>query len=219
MFRLLLLALLLAPTAAAQDSTSSRSQSSSDTSSALSVDVPELLVRGLVVQLDTLSARLNLRAQLPLLGRLMADVDADIGRLDLNVAHLGASAHVRLGLDSLVTSLLDGALGQGEGIARDLVRPGGVVSRQGDGSGGFLVRTVGPDGRLSRSHFDARGRRLSSQPDGDLRSAERIGERVLPDGRLERRVRDASGAEFTYTTDARGDRIEEARVAPGSSAE
>ncbi len=218
MLRLILFSLLFAAAAPLQAQRSSPEARSAD-----SLRISDLMVGDLRLQLDTLAGHISISTGegglVP--GRFDIDLNVALGRVDVFVGSLELDALLSLAVDSTGALSFSRALesrnadelGRAGGSATDLVRPGGVVSRQPTSGGGFRVRTVSAAGQLADRRYDADGRLTDIRTVGHVRQATVVGEKLLSGGRSQQRVRTADGDEIVYTIDPQG-RISDAQAAP-----
>lgn len=200
------------------------------------LEVPRLWVDSLGLEVDSLTARLSLDANVINLVSVAAGVDVAIDSVMLSLERVSAEAYLYVDLDNvarlvdrtistlernpeIVTTLLssvDTLVSTVGRVGAQAVGPGGVLSTTVDQLGRTLEQTVTATGDIVERTLGTAGQVLSERTLGNLGSMELLSETTNAAGQLVRRVRDTSGRVIEYVTDAAG-RVLSARVLSGGS--
>ncbi|HYD55192.1 MAG TPA: hypothetical protein VEA99_21325 [Gemmatimonadaceae bacterium] len=202
------------------------------------LDVPNLCVERLFLKVDSLTARLNLNAQVSNLVRVAAGADVSIGNVDLTIQDVRARALLLVDLDDVVY-VVDQTLTfvdnhpevvqqLGSTLQHTGAAVGGLVGNVVQGvqglllgstrqaNGNLLQRVVNQaTGELLERTVSAAGQQLGERVVGNLRQLQTVNETTNAAGQLVRQVRDQAGTLIEYTLDRATDAIRGVRVLQG----
>src|SRR5689334_24681789 len=184
------------------------------------LDIPNLCVQRIFLKVDSVTAKLNLNAQVANLLRVNAGADVLIGNVDLTIQGVRAQALLLVDLDDVVQAVdqtltfidnhpevvnqltstvsnLGGAVG---GLVNSLLL--GTVR---NAAGQLVQRVVDQTtGSLLERTVDAAGQTLSQRTIGSITSLPQVSQLTNSAGQLVRRVRDQTGRIIEYVQDAAG---------------
>lgn len=188
------------------------------------LEVPRLWVDSLGLEVDSLTARLSLDANVINLVSVTAGVDLAIDSVYVSLEGVSAEAYLYVDLDNvarlvdraiatleenpeIVTTLLssvDTLVSGVGGVAARAVGPGGVLSSTVDQLGRTVEQTVTATGDILERTLGATGQVLSERTLGNLADLPVLSETTNAAGQVVRRVRDTAGRVLEYVTDAAG---------------
>jgi hypothetical protein len=185
------------------------------------LDIPNVCVGRIFLKVDSVTARLNLNAQVGNLLRLTAGADVFIGNVDLTIQGVQGRVLLLVDLDDVVhvvdqtltfidnhpeiVNQLTGTLQNVAGAAGGLV--GGVLGALGLGRttnalGQTVERFVNQrTGAIIERTLSSAGQLISETSANNIRNLPTVSELTNAAGQLVRRVRDQSGAIIEFTLD------------------
>ena len=188
------------------------------------LEVPRLWVDSLGLEVDSLTARLSLDANVINLVSVTAGVDLAIDSVYLSLEGVSAEAYLYVDLDNvarlvdrvistlernpeIVTTLLssvDTLVSTVGRVGSQAVGPGGVLTTTVDQLGRTLEQTVTATGDIVERTLSQTGQLLSERTLGNLADLQVLSETTNAAGQLVRRVRDTAGRTLEYVTDQAG---------------
>ena len=198
------------------------------------LEVPRLWVDSLGLEVDSLTARLSLNANVINLVSVAAGVDLAIDSVVLQLEGVSAEAYLYVDLDNvarlvdrtittleqnpeIVTTLLsavDTVVSTVGEIGSGLVAPGGALTRTVDELGRTVEQTVTATGDLVERTLDSTGQIVNRRTLSRLADLELLNETTNAAGHVVRRVRDTAGRVIEYVTDTAGN-VTRARIVGG----
>jgi hypothetical protein len=185
------------------------------------LDIPNVCVERIFLKVDSVTARLNLNAQISNLVRVSAGADVLIGVVDLTIQDVRAKALLLVDLDDVVHivdqtltfvdnhpeiiqqlgSTLQNTVGAVGGAVGTLLR-GLVIGVTRLANGNLLQRVVDEaTGNILQRTVSAAGAQLSQQVVGSILRLPTIRQTTNAAGNIVRQVRDTAGALLEYTLD------------------
>lgn len=197
------------------------------------LDIPNVCVERIHLKVDSVTARLALRAQVANLLRVNAGADVLIGNVDLTIQGVRAQALLLVDLDDVVyavdqtltfvdnhpevVSQLTGTLqnvgGTVGGLVNNLVNSlllGSVRNAAGQTVQRWVDQATG---QIIERTIGTAGQALAERVAGSITSLPQVQQTRDSAGRLVRRVRDQTGAVIEYAQDAAG-RFSSIRIVP-----
>jgi hypothetical protein len=196
------------------------------------LDIPNVCVERIFLKVDSVTARLNLNAQVANLVRVSAGADVLIGNVDLTIQDVRAAALLLVDLDD-VTHIVDNTLtfvdnhpeiiqqlgstlqntvGAVGGAVGTLLR-GIVVGTTRLANGNLLQRVVNDaTGEILERTLSAAGGQLAQRVVGNVLQLPTLRETRNTAGQLVRQVRDQAGALLEYTLDRATNKVSAVRL-------
>lgn len=188
------------------------------------LDIPNVCIQKIYLKVDSVTARLALKAQVANLLRVNAGADVLIGNVDLTIQGVRAQALLLVDLDDVVqavdqtltfvdnhpevvnqlTSTLQNTGAAVGGLVNNLVN-GLLLGTSRNSIGQTVQRFVDQaTGSIVERTLSAAGQSLADRAVGSITSLPQVSQTRDAAGRLVRRVRDTSGAIIEYVQDAAG---------------
>jgi hypothetical protein len=196
------------------------------------LDIPNVCVERIFLKVDSVTARLNLNAQVANLVRVSAGADVLIGNVDLTIQDVRAAALLLVDLDD-VTHIVDNTLtfvdnhpeiiqqlgstlqntvGAVGGAVGTLLR-GLVIGTTRLTNGNLLQRVVNEaTGEILERTLSAAGGQLAQRVVGNVLQLPTLRETTNAAGQLVRQVRDQAGALLEYTFDRAANKVSAVRL-------
>ena len=195
------------------------------------LDIPNLCVERIFLKVDTVSAKINLNAQIANLVTVRAGADVLIGNVDLTIQDVRARALLLVDLDDVVhivdntltfidnhpeiITQLGGTLQNTVGAVGGLVR-GLVLGVTRLANGNTLQRVVNEaTGDILERTLSAAGGQLAERVVGSVLRLPTLRETTNAAGQVVRQVRDQAGSLLEYTLDRATNKILGVRLLQG----
>jgi hypothetical protein len=187
------------------------------------LDIPNVCVERIFLKVDSVTAKLNLNAQISNLVKVTAGADVLIGTVDLTILDVRAAALLLVDLDDVVHivdqtltfidnhpeivsqlgSTLQNTVGAVGGLVRGLVLQ---VTRLANGNS--LQRVVNEvNGQLLERTLSAAGSQIAERVVGSVLQLPTLRETTNTAGQAVRQVRDQAGALLEYTLDKAANKV------------
>lgn len=200
------------------------------------LDVPNLCVERIYLKVDSLTARLNLNAQVANLVHVAAGADVLIGNVDLTIQDVRARALLLVDLDDVV-HIVDQTLTfvdnhpevvqqLGSTLQNTGAAVGGLVGDVVSGVRGLLLGTTNlaggnvlqrivndATGEILERTLSSAGKTLTQKVVGKITDLPQVSQTTNAAGQLVRQVRDTTGRVIEYVQDAAG-KLSGIRVLP-----
>ncbi len=191
------------------------------------LDIPNVCVEKIFLKVDSVTARLNLHAQISNLVKVDAGADVLIGNVDLTIQDVRATALLLVDLDDVVHivdqtltfidnhpeivqqlgSTLQNTVGAVGGAVGGLLR-GLVIGTTRLANGNVLQRVVDEvTGSIMERTMSAAGKMVAEKAVGSILNLPTIRETTNTAGQLVRQVRDQAGSLLEYTLDKATNKI------------
>jgi hypothetical protein len=197
------------------------------------LDIPNVCVEKIFLKVDSVTAKLNLNAQISNLVKVSAGADVLIGMVDLTIQDVRASALLLVDLDDVVhivdqtltfidnhpeiVSQLGSTLQNTVGAVGGLVR-GLVLQVTKLANGNSLQRVVNEvNGDILERTLSAAGGKLAEKVVGSVLNLPAIRETTNSAGQTVRQVRDQAGALLEYTLDKAANKVLGVRLLQGAT--
>lgn len=191
------------------------------------LDVPNLCVERVFLRVDSLTAKLNLNAQVANLVTVRAGADVLIGNVDLTILDVRARALLLVDLDNVV-HIVDQTLTFVDNHPEIVQQLGSTLQNTGAAAGGLVGEVVGgvrglvlgttrlsngnllqrlvneATGEILERTLSQAGQTIGERVVGSLARLEQVGQTTNAAGQVVRRVRDASGQLIEYVQDTAG---------------
>jgi hypothetical protein len=196
------------------------------------LDIPNVCVERIFLKVDSVTAKLNLNAQVANLVKVTAGADVLIGTVDLTIQDVRAAALLLVDLDDVVHivdntltfidnhpeivaqlgSTLQNTVGAVGGAVGQLLR-GLVVGSTRLANGNLLQRIVNEaSGEILERTLSAAGGQLAERVVGSVLQLPTIRETTNAAGQAVRQVRDQAGALLEYTLDKVSNKVQGVRL-------
>ena len=196
------------------------------------LDIPNVCVERIFLKVDSVTARLNLNAQVSNLVRVQAGADVLIGNVDLTIQDVRAAALLLVDLDDVVHivdntltfvdnhpeiiqqlgSTLQNTVGAVGGAVGTVLR-GLVIGATRLTNGNLLQRVVNEtSGEILERTLSAAGSQLAQRVVGNVLQLPTLRETTSAAGQLVRQVRDQAGALLEYTLDRATNKVSAVRL-------
>ena len=196
------------------------------------LDIPNVCVERIFLKVDSVTARLNLNAQVANLVRVQAGADILIGTVDLTIQDVRAAALLLVDLDDVVHivdntltfvdnhpeiiaqlgSTLQNTVGAVGGAVGQILR-GLVIGTTRLADGNLLQRVVNEaTGEILERTVSAAGAQLAQKVIGNVLNLPTLRETQNTAGQLVRQVRDQAGALLEYTLDRATNKVSGVRL-------
>jgi hypothetical protein len=184
------------------------------------LDIPNVCVERIFLKVDSVTARINLNAQVSNLVKVQAGADVLIGNVDLTIQDVRATALLLVDLDDVV-HIVDNTLTFVDNHPEIIQQLGSTLQNTVRAVGG-LVRglllgttrnAVGQTvqrlvdqatGSIVERTLSAAGQQLAERTVGSITSLPQVSQTVNAAGQTVRRVRDQTGAVIEYVRNAAG---------------
>jgi len=191
------------------------------------LDIPNVCVEKIFLKVDSVTARLNLHAQVANLVQVNAGADVLIGNVDLTIQDVRATALLLVDLDDVVHivdqtltfvdnhpeivqqlgSTLQNTVGAVGGAVGGLLR-GLVIGTTRLANGNLLQRVVDEaTGSILERTVSAAGARIAERAVGSILNLPTLKETTNSAGQLVRQVRDQAGSLLEYTFDRAANKV------------
>ena len=191
------------------------------------LDIPNVCVEKIFLKVDSVTARLNLHAQISNLVQVNAGADVLIGNVDLTIHDVRATALLLVDLDDVVHivdqtltfvdnhpeivqqlgSTLQNTVGAVGGAVGGLLR-GLVIGTTRLANGNLLQRVVDEaTGSILERTVSAAGAKIAERAVGSVLNLPTIRETTNTAGQLVRQVRDQAGSLLEYTFDRAANKV------------
>jgi len=201
------------------------------------LDIPNVCVEKIFLKVDSVTARLNLHAQISNLVKIDAGADVLIGTVDLTIQDVRATALLLVDLDDVVHivdntltfvdnhpeivqqlgSTLQNTVGAVGGAVGGLLR-GLVIGVTRLANGNTLQRVVDEaTGSILERTVSAAGGMLAQKAVGSILNLPTIKETTNTAGQLVRQVRDQAGSLLEYTLDKTTNKISGVKLLQGAT--
>ena len=191
------------------------------------LDIPNLCVEKIFLKVDSVTARLNLHAQISNLVQVNAGADVLIGNVDLTIQDVRATALLLVDLDDVVHivdqtltfvdnhpeivqqlgSTLQNTVGTVGGAVGSLLR-GLVIGVTKLANGNTLQRVVDEvTGSIAERTLSTAGKVLAEKAVGSVLNLPTLKETTNTAGQLVRQVRDQAGSVLEYTLDKASNKV------------
>jgi hypothetical protein len=196
------------------------------------LDIPNVCVERIFLKVDSVTAKINLNAQVANLVKVQAGADVLIGTVDLTIQDVRAAALLLVDLDD-VTHIVDNTLtfvdnhpeiiaqlgstlqntvGAVGGAVGQILR-GLVVGTTRLANGNLLQRVVNEaTGEILERTLSSAGSQLAQRIVGNVTQLRTLNETRNAAGNLVRQVRDQAGALLEYTLDRATNRVSAVRL-------
>ena len=197
------------------------------------LDIPNVCVQKIYLKVDSLTARLALKAQVANLLRVNAGADVLIGNVDLTIQGVRAQALLLVDLDDVVQAV-DQTLTFVDNHPEVVSQLTGTLQNTGAAVGGLVNNLVNglllgttrnsvgqtvqrlvdqTTGSIVERTLSSAGQALADRAIGSITSLPQVSQTRDAAGRLVRRVRDQTGTVIEYVQDAAG-RFSSIRIIP-----
>lgn len=191
------------------------------------LDIPNVCVERIFLKVDSVTARLNLNAQVSNLVKVTAGADVLIGNVDLTIQDVRAAALLLVDLDDVVHivdqtltfidnnpqiidqlgSTLQNTVGTVGGAVGSLLR-GLVIGTTRLANGNVLQRVVNEaTGEILERTVSAAGQQLAQRVVGNVLRLPTLRETTNAAGNAVRQVRDQAGSLLEYTLDKAANKV------------
>ena len=196
------------------------------------LDIPNVCVERIFLKVDSVTAKLNLNAQVANLVKVQAGADVLIGTVDLTIQDVRAAALLLVDLDDVVNivdntltfvdnhpeiiaqlgSTLQNTVGAVGGAVGQILR-GLVIGTTRLADGNLLQRVVNEaTGEILERTVSAAGAQIAQRAIGSVLNLPTLRESTNTAGQLVRQVRDQAGALLEYTLDRATNRVSGVRL-------
>ncbi|HEV7216982.1 MAG TPA: hypothetical protein VGP33_17880 [Chloroflexota bacterium] len=171
------------------------------------LDIPNLSVDEVKIAVDSLTAHVNLNAQLGNLVVITAGVDANATKVNIDIKGVKAVVHLTVCLGTvqqIISRALDSVDRNPQILTSLLSSVSGLLSQTTNSLGQTVIRTVNATGDIIQSTLDAKTNVLSQQVVGNLLNLPVISKTTNTAGQTVEQVKDTSGAVIEVTLDSGG---------------
>jgi hypothetical protein len=202
------------------------------------LDIPNLCVERIFLKVDSVTARINLNAQISNLVKVAAGADVLIGNVDLTIQDVRARALLLVDLDDVV-HIVDQTLTFIDNHPEVVQQLGSTLQNTGAAVGGLVGDVVGgvrglllgstklangnvvqrlvdeATGRILERTLSSAGKALGERAVGSILDLPTVRETTNTAGQLVRQVRDQAGTVLEYTLDRATNKVSAVRKITG----